>query len=300
VRRSAYNHQRLHPPSNSYSTPTSCQHLRLRRKPKTRRALSLIKDSINALQEDIAENRHTNAIVRLDSTVAGAAARRSKVDVATRNDESPTTDDDAEVGQSGAARENVSAVVAAVRGTADFGVVSFDVGVGNEQESGAGVGDGGADVAAGGELPEATGAVDGDVGDGAGVLGAVDVAEVVSARGALLEVDGEELLLERRLHGIEEGGLPSRSDGVDGAESEAEEAVVVGVFGELGGDCSGGFDGLRGCGDGTHDDLVSVDIATGSGAVLVGDLPGSARDLPARCRRVVLGVACGLAGGGLS
>jgi hypothetical protein len=285
----SYNHQRRY----------HCQHLRLRCKPKARRALSLIEDSVNALQEDISENRETNAIVRLNATIARAATRRSKVDVATRNDKRLTANGNVEVRQSGAAGENVSTLRVAVRGTGDLGVVSFDISVRDEQESGAGVCDGAADVAAGGELPEAIGAVDGHVGDGTGVLGAVDVAEVVSARGTLFQIDGEELLLERGLDGIEEGGLPSRSDGVDGAESEAEEAVVVGVFSELGGDLSGGFDGLRGCGDGSHHNLVSVDIATGSGAVLIGDLPGSAGDLPARCRRVVLGVACGLAGGGL-
>jgi hypothetical protein len=291
------NHFALHStrPRSRYRS----QYLRLCRKPKTRRSLSLIKDSVNALQENISKDRETNSIVRLNSTVAGAATSRSKVDVATRNNKSLTTNSNAEVRQSSATGENVTALGVAVRGTGDLGVVSFDISVRDEQESGAGVCDGTADVAAGGELPEAIGAVDGDVGDGAGVLGAVDVAEVVSARGTLLQIDGEELLLERGLDGVEEGGLPSRSDGVDGAESEAEEAVVVGVFGELGGDLSGGFDGLRGCGDGSHHNLVSVDIATGSGAVLIGDLPGSAGDLPARCRRVVLGVACGLAGGGL-
>lgn len=57
-----------------------------------------------------------------------------------------------------------------------------------EEESGAGVSDGGANVAAGrvaaatsavgacGELPEALRVIDGDVGDAARVLGGIDVA----------------------------------------------------------------------------------------------------------------------------
>lgn len=218
--------------------------LRLRRKSKTRRALSLIKDSVHSLQEDIAKNRELNAVVGLNTTVASAATGRSKVDVATRDGESLAGNGDVEVRQSSAAREHIAALGVAVRGAGDFGVVGFDGGVGDEQESGAGVGDGAADgagcgggganaVAAGGELPEAVGAVDGSVGDGALVLGAVDEAEVVSAGGALLQVNGEELLAEAGLDGVEEGGLLGRPDGVDGAESEAEKTVVVGVCGEL-------------------------------------------------------------------
>lgn len=91
-------------------------------------------------------------------------------------------------------------------------------------------------VSAGVELPEAVAAVDRDVGDGAGVLGAVDVAKVVGAGGALLQVDGEEFLAEAALDGVEEGGLSVWLDSVDSAEGEAEEAVVVGVRSESRGD----------------------------------------------------------------
>jgi hypothetical protein len=83
-------------------------------------------------------------------------------------------------------------------------------------------------------LPEAVGAVDGGVGDGAGVLGAVDEAEVVGAGGALPQVGGEELGLEGVLDGVEEGGLLVGRNGVDAAEGQAEETVVVDVLGELG------------------------------------------------------------------
>jgi len=51
-------------------------------------------------------------------------------------------------------------------------------------------------------LPEAVGAVDGGVGDGAGVLCRVD----------------EELGFEGGFYGVEEGGLLVGGDGVDAAE----------------------------------------------------------------------------------
>jgi len=82
-------------------------------------------------------------------------------------------------------------------------------------------------------LPEALPTVDGDVGDGASVLGAVDEAKVIGAGCAFLQVDGEELLLQRGFDGVEESSLLLRSDSVDAAERQAEQAVVVGVLGEL-------------------------------------------------------------------
>lgn len=285
-------------------------YLRLGGKSKTRAALRLVEDSVDTLKEDVTEDRHANTIVGLDTAVASATAGRSKVDVAARDDESLAADSDVEVGQRGAAREDVAALGAAVRRAGDLGVVGLDGGVGDEEEGGASVGDGSADaaggggggadaVATGGELPEALTAVDGDVGDGAGVLGAVDEAEVVAAGFALLEVDGEELLLERRLDGVKEGGLLLRADGVDAAERETEEAVIVGVLCELSRNLGGGLNCLRGGSDGTDDDLVGVDISTGTRTVLVLDTPGCSGDLLAGCGWVVLGVAGALAGGSL-
>lgn len=285
-------------------------HLRLGGKSKTRAALSLVEDSVNALEEDVTEDRHADTIVGLDTTVASAAAGRSKVDVTARDDESLAADSDVEVGKVGAAREDVAALGAAVRRAGDLGIVGLDGGVGDEEEGGAGVSDGGADaaggggggadaVAAGGELPEALATVHGDVGDGAGVLGAVDEAEVVAAGFALLQVDGEELLLESGLDSVEEGGLLLRADGVDAAECETEETVVVGVLCELGRNLGGGLDCLRGGCDGTNDDLVGVDVSASARTVLVLDAPGCSGDLLAGCGRVVPGVTGALAGGSL-
>lgn len=144
-------------------------------------------------------------------------------------------------------------------------------------------------------MPEALAAVDRDIGDGALVLGAVDEAEVVGTSGTGLEIDSEELLLQGGLDAVEEGGLLLGLDGVDAAESKAEETIVVSVLSELGRDLGGGFDCLGSSGDGANDDLVGVDITARTGAVLVADLPGGALDLLARGGWVVFRVASRLA-----
>ena len=195
------------PTPSQHLNPPCANHLRLRSKAETRAALSLIEDSIDALQEDVAKDRLANTIVGLNTTVALIAASGGIVDVATRDDENLAANVDVEVRQSGGAREDVATLRVAVRSAGDLGVVRLDGGVGDEEEGGAGVGDGGADaagggggragaVAAGGELPEALAAVDGNVGDGALVLGAVDEAKVVSTSSTGLEVDSKELLLQ--------------------------------------------------------------------------------------------------------
>ncbi len=80
----------------------------------------------------------------------------------------------------------------------DLGIVGRDDGGGEIQESGPGVGNavnGRRDKCATAdgvtfarEFPEAIGRIHWDVGDAPSVLGSVDVAEVVVARGALLQV----------------------------------------------------------------------------------------------------------------
>jgi hypothetical protein len=175
---------------------TTATNLSLRRESETRAALRLIEDGVNSLEENVSKDREAQSLVRLDASKALGTTSRSKVNVAARDDERLAVDGDVEVGQLCGAREDVAALVAVVRRAADGRVVVVDNIVGEEHKSGAGVGDGGADgpqgagrgsdaVAAGGELPEAAGAVDGGVGDGAGVLCRVDEAEVVGAGCAL-------------------------------------------------------------------------------------------------------------------
>jgi len=85
------------------------------------------------------------AVVGLDASEALGAAGRGEVDVAARDDEGLAVDGDVEVGQPGVAGEDVAALGAVVRGAGDGGVVVVDDVVGEQEQGGAGVGDGGAD-----------------------------------------------------------------------------------------------------------------------------------------------------------
>ena len=172
-----------------------------------------------------------------------------------------------------------------VGGSRDLGVVCGDDGVGEEEERGAGVGDGlegrgygaaGADgVAGGGEAPESLAVVDGGVGDVAGVFGTVNVAEVVRAWFSLQKVGGEDGRVEEGLGVGEEGLLLVRGDGVDGGEGEAEEAVGF-ILSEFGGDGLGEFDGLACDGCTAYVNGVGVDVTAGGAPIAVANGPGFA------------------------
>lgn len=165
------------------------QNLSLRGESKTRAALGLVEDGVDGLEEDVAKDAELNAVVGLDASEALGAAGRGVVDVAAGDGEGLAVDCDVEVGELGGAREDVATLVVVVRCAGDGRVVVVDGLVGEEKEGGASVGDGGANragsgrrsdaVTAGVELPESVTAVDWGVGDGAGVLGGVDEAEVV-------------------------------------------------------------------------------------------------------------------------
>ena len=288
--------------------------LRLLGETETGRALSLVEDGKDALEEDVAEDGEADAGVGLDAAEAGgrAGGDGSVVDVRAGNDEDGTADGDGEVGGGAAAGESVATLGAVVAGTGEGLVVGSDGGGGQVHEGGAGVSDGGADaargavagadaVAARGELPETLRVIHGGVGDAAGVLGGVNVAEVVGAGSALLEGGGEQRRGEAALHGVEEGGLLGGGDGVDGAEGQAEETIGGGVLSELAGDGGGSLNRLRGGGNATDDHGVGVDIATGTRAVTVADAPAGAGDLLGRggLAWVVCGLAINLVGGSL-
>ena len=61
----------------------------------------------------------------------------------------------------------------------------------------------------------------------------VNVAEVVAAGGIVLQGNSKQGRVELRLDSVEEGGLRLRANSVDGAESEAEQTVVVHILLEL-------------------------------------------------------------------
>lgn len=133
-----------------------------------------------------------NASVGLDTTEASGAAGadRCVVDVAAWDNEGLATNGNVEVWQGGAAWVGVATLLAVVLGALNLRVVGGDDGSWQVQERSTSVSDGRADaagggvagangVATGGELPEALCVVHWDVGDAAGVLGAVDIAAVM-------------------------------------------------------------------------------------------------------------------------
>lgn len=247
-----------------------------------------IVDNVLALEEDVTEDVEANAIVGLNSTEACAGARgeRSVVDELARHGLGDAADGDGEVGQSSGAREHVATLCVVDLGTGDLGVVRLcdrgvdvDQGCAGVDDTGDATLDGccGTDaVSGGGETPETLARIHVDVGDGAGVLCAVDETKVVGTSGVVLKVNSEELLSKAALDGVEEGLLRSWRDGVDGAEGQSEKAVGVLILAERRRHGSSSLYGLRGGSHASNGDLVSVDLAGRTRTVAVADLPGVA------------------------
>lgn len=144
-------------------------------------AVGHVVHDVLGLQEDIAKDVEADAGVGLQAAEAGAAAvlERCVVDVFTRNNLLNTANRDAEVRQSGAAREGVPALSAVVDRSRHLGIVRLNDGGVDVDQSRAGVEDardlGGSSGAAdrvGGcaEAPESLAGINIDVGDGACVL----------------------------------------------------------------------------------------------------------------------------------
>lgn len=202
-----------------------------------------IVDSKDALKEDVTEDGESNTSVALNTTVAlsPGVVDWCVVDQAAGNGESLAANCDVEVGESCAAGEDVTTLARRVGGAGDLSVVCGDYSRWEVEERSAGVSNGSADRARGrgagangvatcSELPESVGGVDVGVGDRAGVLAGVDVAEVVGTCGVVFEVYSKELLGKRSLDGVEKGSSLVWRDGVDAAESKAEQTVVVNVL----------------------------------------------------------------------
>jgi hypothetical protein len=124
-------------------------------------------------------------------------------------------------------------------------------------------------VAFGGEGPESIGVVNVGVDDRSGELLVVNVAKVKGARGTVLESHSEQRLVEIVLDGVEEGCLRSGADGVDGAESQTQEAIIALVLHELLADLLSSLNGLASGLDSANDDGVLVNITTGTAAITV-------------------------------
>lgn len=244
-----------------------------------------------ALEEDISEDAEANAGVVLDAAEAGrrAVGDGRIVDVLSGHNLVDAADDGGKRGQSGRAGEHVSTVCGGVGGPCDFGVVGFDDGGGEVQQRGAGVANGvdgglhdssGADcVSSRGELPEAVGGVNVDVGQGSGVLGRVDEAEVVGTGSVVLERDAEHRGSERAVDGVKPRLGLVGLHGVDAAEGKAKQTVGVAVRCERARDRGCGLNGLGSCSHAANDDLVSVDSASSTRSIAIADLPGCACNL---------------------
>jgi hypothetical protein len=123
------------------------------------------------------------------------------------------------------------------------------------------------------DLPESGGRVDGNVGKLSSELSVINVSELVSTSGIVLQVDAEDGHLKLWHDGIEECCLLRWLNGVKLAEGETDETVVVGVLLEGLGNCRCKFDGLSSCGRSTDVDNVFADDAGSARSVTVGDGP---------------------------
>lgn len=85
----------------------------------------------------------------------------------------------------------------------------------------------------------------------------------------MLESHGEQRLAKARLDGVEEGLLGGRADGVDGAESQTQQTIVVLVLQELRADLLGSLNSLASGLDSTNSDGVLVDITASTAAIAV-------------------------------
>lgn len=85
----------------------------------------------------------------------------------------------------------------------------------------------------------------------------------------MLESHSEQWLVKIGLDSVEEGCLAPGADGVDGAESQTQQAIIVLVLHELLADLLGSLNCLAGGPDSTNGNGVFVDITTGTAAIAV-------------------------------
>jgi hypothetical protein len=251
---------------------------------KANTSISCIENHVLSLEQNITIDGEANASIWLNAAIALGGANRCIIHIRARNNATVATNAETEARERRTAGENIATLGIRVRRAGDLGPVSLCGRGWDQKERGSGVDDGvdaegheGAradGVAIARDFPEAVAGFDAGVRDAAGVLGGVDVAEVIGSGGAFLQADGEEGGGQGALHAVEEGLLRGWRDRVDGAEGEAEQAVVVGVRGEGGADGCRCLDGLGSGGYASDNDLVSVDIAPGTRAISVGNGPG--------------------------
>jgi hypothetical protein len=161
-------------------------------------------------------------------------------------------------------------------------------------------------VAISSELPEALGVIDVSVGEFTGELLLVNVAEVVRARGVILQGHSEQGSVQLRFDSVEESSLRLRPDcsyckyssttqramlgrftSVDRAESQTQQTVVVLILSKLLADFAGSLNSLTLGSDTAHGDGVLIDVTASAAAITIGDVPAGALDLGGVAGRLV-------------
>ena len=242
------------------------------------------------LEEDVAIDGESDAGVSLDTTEASCrivsqicffvqimgreltcASGRGVVHVRAWYDSLVGSDAESDAGEGCRAGESISTLRADVLGTRYLGIVGGDGCLWEIKQSSSGISDGvdrscgegtSADsVAIASEFPETVGRLYWNVGDSAGVFSGIDVAEVVAARCALLQVCSEEGSSQGWNRVAEEGLQLVWGGRVDGVESKTEQTVTVDIGLELRTDCLCKLDSLAGNGGCANLDGIEVDIA---------------------------------------
>ena len=150
----------------------------------------------------------------------GSVIGWSVVQKRTRNDGGVVVDDKTHVRKRRVTGKNVSTQARAIRGRRDRAVVILNDTVGEVEECSPGIGNGvngdrpeaatANRVALAGEFPEPSRVIDGNVGDGACVLGIINEAKVVRSRRTFLQVDREQRARETGFGIVEKRQLLSR------------------------------------------------------------------------------------------
>jgi hypothetical protein len=235
------------------------------------------------LKQNVAVDRETNSVIRLNAAIAFRARDRSIVHVRTRDNAAIWANAEGEIGKRRAAGENISSFAVGIFSSRNLGVVCGNHGVWEKKERGASISNGinaerleaaRADcVPATGELPEAVFGIDGSVANAASVFGRVNESKVIGTRGALLEIRCENRRSEGALYVCEKSVLLRGANSVDGAERKAEETGASWVLRELRTDCLSRLNRLLGVRDSTNGDNVIIDITAGRAAISIGDWP---------------------------
>lgn len=170
-----------------------------------------IKDRKDRLQEHISQDRLLNTGGALNASEACRATRvnSSQIDEAARHLLLFVADSNIKVRHVFTAIEGIPTLLAVVLRAGHLRVVVLDDGVFDQNQCGAGIGNGtnalfleiaAAHAVAGGrELPEAVGRINTGVADLAGMLAAIDVPEIVSTRSTFLQICGEDVVAQETL-----------------------------------------------------------------------------------------------------